>query len=363
MLGLVLARRRENMKAVGVSWRFVLLCMLSFGCSDESTPRSAGAGGGGESGEATGGVGADASGAGSDMGGVGSDPAGAGGALGGDGGSAGVVGCGDTLGGADEPIFDQTNHLFQVRPYPEFVSFDGAVFDGPPLSFHEEAERAGSCRLLTYEPSLCDPACEDGQACLGGECVSHPAVVSAGVVELRVGPAVVELEPNIVSFPAGDKFVGHYYWSTEEFGAEAVGPTLAVSASGADAPAFDLETCVSEAPVPTEDWSSLMEARAPGEDVVLDWSNPVATARIYLRMTTGIGTHGGISPVEIECEGRDTGTLTLPGAYLDALYADGWSCGECGGNEVLRYHATETEAGTSTIQLRAEAGASFYFLP
>jgi hypothetical protein len=95
----------------------------------------------------------------------------------------------------------------------------------------------------------------------------------------------------------------------------------------------------------------------------LTWSDPVDTARIYLRMTTGIGTHGGISPVELECEGPDVGMLELPGAYLDSLYADGWACGECGGNDLVRYHADEVDAGGTTVQLRTEATVGFWFIP
>lgn len=322
-------------------WRFVLFCVLSLGCGQQSASSSSG----GENGEATAGTGPDAGGAGSGAGGAGAPP----------GGSVGTDGCAVTLGGADEPIFDQTSSLLRLRAHSDFVVFEGAFYDGPPLDFHEEGERAGACRLLTYEPSPCDPACEAEQICQRGQCMSYPAVVSAGALELRgVGPTVIEVQPNDVDY---------YYWGTEAFGADAVEPIAAVSAAGAAVPAFSLETCVPEPLEPTEDWTALLQARAPGEDIVLPWSNPASTARIYLRMTTGIGTHGGISPVEIECEGRDVGTLTLPGTYLDALYADGWSCGECGGNELIRYQATETEAGATTIQLRAESEGSFYFVP
>jgi hypothetical protein len=117
------------------------------------------------------------------------------------------------------------------------------------------------------------------------------------------------------------------------------------------------------APQPTEDWNELMVARQPGEDVVLRWSNPVAVARVYLRMTTGVGTHGGISSVEIECEGPDVGSLTLPGGYLDELYAGGWSCGECGQNTLLRYHASQSGTGDDAVQLRVGSTATFWFIP
>jgi hypothetical protein len=234
------------------------------------------------------------------------------------------------------------------------MTFNGAAFDGPTPSFHDEAERQGFCRLLTYEASFCDPACNDGQICFDGACASYPAVVSAGTLELRgAGSAAISLEPNDV---------GHYYWSTEELGYDAV-DTIAVIAAGDIAPAFELEACLVEPPLPTQDWSLLLESRADAEDVVLRWSNPLPSARVYLRMTTGIGTHGGISPVEIECEGPDSGTLTIPGSYLDALYADGWSCGECGGNELIRYHADRAGSGADAAELRTESGATFWFQP
>jgi hypothetical protein len=127
---------------------------------------------------------------------------------------------------------------------------------------------------------------------------------------------------------------------------------------------FDLTTCVVAPPAPIGDWSAAMSGREAGEDVTLTWSDPYDTARVYLRMTTGIGTHGGISPVEIECEGPDTGSLTLPGAFLDLLY-DGsyWSCGECGDNRLLRYHATEALVGSTTVQLRTQSPTIFYYRP
>jgi hypothetical protein len=95
--------------------------------------------------------------------------------------------------------------------------------------------------------------------------------------------------------------------------------------------------------------------------VTLTWSDSDPDSRIYLRMTTGVGTHGGISPVEVECESADTGRLVLPGAYLDQLYDDGaWSCGECGDNNVWRYRAATT---ASDVQFRAEARTTFFFRP
>ena len=80
-----------------------------------------------------------------------------------------------------------------------------------------------------------------------------------------------------------------------------------------------------------------------------------------LEMTTGTATHGGIAHAEIECEGPDVGSLVLPGAFLDVLYSEGWSCGECGVNELYRYRsATMGSTGTA---FTAEAATAFFFIP
>jgi hypothetical protein len=262
--------------------------------------------------------------------------------------------CAQTLDGSDAPIFDQTNSRFTLTGDGTYLELSGAIYDGPAVAFHRESDRIGACRLLTYEATSCDPPCTGGDVCIDEECASYPSLLSAGTATLSgVGDAPVEIAPSDAL----------YSWLSTEVGVDDVA-AIRVQAEGDTAGAFDLTTCVIAPPEPEGDWSAAMEARGAGEDVTLTWSNPYSTSRIYLRMTTGIGTHGGISPVEIECEGPDTGSLTLPGAFLDLLYNPSyWSCGECGDNRLLRYHATEAEVGGTTVQLRTQSPAMFYFRP
>ena len=49
----------------------------------------------------------------------------------------------------------------------------------------------------------------------------------------------------------------------------------------------------------------------------------------------------------------------LPGAFLDMLYAQGWSCGECGFNELIRYRAGRIGAAAFS----AEAATPFFHIP
>jgi hypothetical protein len=322
----------------GTAW----VLALALGCSSNETPP-----GGGTSGANNGGM----SSAG-DGGMSGTGYSGMSGAVG----DGGEGNCAATLDSRPEPIFDQPTSRLRLWATPSATIFEGAVLDGQRREIHTEAERSGNCRLLTYESaaSFCDPLCYSPDLCVNGVCERFPSPISAGTMSIELS----EQEP----FELEPKSLGNYVWDTEDFGYDVV-TSVAVTASGDKAGGFELEARLSPAPEPTSDWTVLAELRAPAEDLALGWSNPVDTARFYLRMTTCIGTHGGISPVEIECEGPDTGLLTIPGAYLDALYAQGWGHGECGVNTVWRYHASQVGCGDSAVQLRAESPASFYLNP
>jgi hypothetical protein len=333
----------------GTAW----VLALALGCSSNETSATSdggasGANDGGMSGASDGGT------SGANDGGM---SIGGGGGVSGAAADGGEGNCATTLDARPEPIFEQTTSRLRLWAIPNETIFEGAVLDGQRREIHTEAERSGNCRLLTYESagSFCDPLCYSPDLCVNGVCERFPSPVSAGTMSIELS----EQEP----FELEPKALGNYAWNTEDFGYDVV-TSVAVTAAGGKAGAgFELEARLSPAPEPTSDWTVLAERRAPGEDLALGWSNPVDTARFYLRMTTCIGTHGGISPVEIECEGPDTGELTIPGAYLDALYAQGWGHGECGVNTVWRYHASQTGCGDSAVQLRAESSASFYLNP
>jgi hypothetical protein len=260
--------------------------------------------------------------------------------------------CATVLGSDAEPIFTAPEGRFTLRVVPGYTNIRGTVGEAPPLELHHELEREGACRLLGFEASTCTPACTPPAMCIDSACVSAPPFVGVGDVTLEG----VAAEPAML----GQTPYHEYFWESV---AEPAFDMPRLVGEGDVVAAFDLSLCPVDAPTPVGDWSAQLEARADGEDVVLQWSDPVDTARIYLRMTTGIATHGGISPIEVECEGPDVGELVLPGAYLDALYSDGWACGECGGNDLIRYHADQTETGAPTVQFRFYAITSFWHIP
>jgi len=290
-------------------------------------------------------------------GGGGSHAGGGGSGAGSDGGQggAGLSDCTSHTASAG-PDFEPTEGLFTMRRETgasEFVIFSGSVHSPPSAGFQTEEAREGQCRLLTFAASICAPECDLGAFCIDGECVTPTAALDAGTITLTD----VMSEPVI----ADDGGIHVYNWSSENAGP--YGDAATLSASGGVTGDFELSVCLPEAMAPTSDWSQLMEARGAGEDVTLAWDNPLPGARVYIRMTTGVGTHGGISPAEIECEGPDTGSLTLPGAYLDELFADGWGCGECGNNDLKRYFSDDAEITQGTARFRGEATTTFYFHP
>jgi len=251
-----------------------------------------------------------------------------------------------------DPDFSSPTGRFSLRVESTFVDFSGRVFDGAPGGFHTEIERSGACRLLGFEATNCSPDCEFGDFCIDSVCVASPSIIDAGSLTLTgVAPAPVMVM-------ASDNL---YYWSAEP--APNLAPIITLTNEGGDAGQFDLSVCVPPPLEPSTDWSQALEDRAPGASVTLTWSDPVPYARVYLRMTTGIGTHGGISPIEIECEGPDVGTLEIPGSYLDQLFEDGWSCGECGNNDLRRYVADEGDLSTGKARFTAETWSTFFFQP
>lgn len=277
--------------------------------------------------------------------------AGSSGGAGGAGGAGGSLRC-DPHTTAADPDFSVREGRFTLQAQPTFADFSGALFDGPPLAFHHESAREGQCRLLTYEASTCTPACAAPDVCVDAACVTPGSAIDAGALTLTefLGEPVPVMNAQ-----------GSYYWATEDVSGATDRATL--TAAGGPAGDFALSVCVPAAITPSTDWNALMEARAPGEDVTLMWSDPIPGARFYMRMTTGIGTHAGVSPVEVECEGPDSGSLTLPGPYLDDLYANGWSCGECGDNRLQRYAAAEATLAGATARFSVQAGVFFYFHP
>jgi hypothetical protein len=216
--------------------------------------------------------------------------------------------------------------------------------DAPPLRFHREAERIGQCRLMTYEPSSCTPPCTGTDACIDEQCRAHPVRVDRGPIDWE--------------WPGGQQTVS----ASEILSYHAIGAASAPGDVIVRVDGLILIAPNGEALAPAGDWSAAVAARAAAGDVTVRWTNPSSGARIRLHMTDCTGSHGGFAAAEIECEGPDTGSLVLPGAFLDRLDAGSWSRGECGSHAFERYRVASPE-GDASVRLETIARAGFFYRP
>lgn len=245
----------------------------------------------------------------------------------------------------DGPDFSDPHGRVQVQTWLEYgeTALQGSFADGPPLRFHEESDRRGNCRLMTYSSSACSPGCTGGAACIGGECVAWPERQDLGDL--------------IWSWPDGEQTVSPdallSYYATGSASSEGdvsitVGE-LALSASTIGPP------------VAIGSWVTAITSRGTG-DATLRWQEPILDARVRLYMSDCTASHGGLAAAEIECEGPDIGELVVPGEFLDALEDGDWSHGECGGHSFVRYHSAAPE-GDAAVRLEALSDGGLFYFP
>lgn len=246
----------------------------------------------------------------------------------------------------EEPDFSPVHSPVEVVAWLQSgsTSLSGYFADGPPLAFQTEAQRTGNCRLLTYTPSQCSPACIDGEVCIDGECRSYPDRVARGTLTWTWPDGELVVEP--------DSLGGYYGQGTTS---EAGPVTISVDGITLEAPTID-------PPQPEDDWGEVVGGRGDG-GAVLRWSNPVDKARVRLHMTDCTGSHGGIGAAELQCEGPDTGELVIPAAFLDALDAGNWTRGECGSHRFDRFHAATDDLQAPHTRLLTLGRGDFFYRP
>lgn len=246
----------------------------------------------------------------------------------------------------DAPDFSAPHSRVQVDWWLDYgsASLSGVFADGPPLALQTEQAQEGSCRVVGYTPSFCDPGCTDGDVCVDGTCLSYPERIDAGALDWTWPGGGTQIE--------ADSLLS--YWGSAELSQEGES-SLKVGAL-----TLTLPTVVP--PEPEGSWDEAFAARDDAQDVTLRWSNPIAGARVRLHMTDCVGSHGGIAAAEIECEGPDSGSLVIPGVFVDTLAAGDWSRGECGAYRVERYHAASDPEDVG-LRYESQAITSFYWRP
>ncbi|MEZ4320437.1 MAG: hypothetical protein R3F61_23355 [Myxococcota bacterium] len=245
------------------------------------------------------------------------------------------------------PDFEAPAGRLSARAFPSEVGggaeLTGAFADGPPLSFHTESAREGSCRIISFTATSCDPACPGDQACIAGGCVAYPARTDLGAVEWTYTGGTRTVTP--------DGTLAYYASATDA----AEGP-MSLEVGG-----VLLESPTAPLMVPDGDWSAALSGRGSG-DAVLGWTNPMDGARVRLHMTDCTGSHGGLAANELECEGPDTGELVIPAAFMDLMEEADWSRGECGSHVFHRYHAAALP-DDDQVRFEVRSGDGLFWRP
>jgi len=210
----------------------------------------------------------------------------------------------------------------------------------------------GVCRMWRREPTTaCQPSCTGDQICVGGACRPWPVSDSAGTLTVAGGGARTEVaydlgyqhyDPRVV-FPP----------DTE----------LTASAPGSDLPGFAL---AARMPSPLTLLGTDTLVLAVGTPLALHWTPADADPDVRVRVVLGADLgHGRHRSVVVECDVADAdGGVALPQTMVDEL-ADpaNWSCGDCFGHEVRRYHRADTTLGGVTLTLWAVQLADLYLRP
>jgi hypothetical protein len=234
-----------------------------------------------------------------------------------------------------------------------------AWFSDAP-SFQTESARAGACRLMVSDTMYCE-GCEG--FCVSGVCTEWPVGRSAGTITIT-GMAGVS--------PLTLTWMDSYYSNSPQPPRDMFDPgdAISVTAAGDAVAGFAASVTGVEEIDPDLVGACGNEMRlVRGEDKRVTWSDPVAGARVYLRLPSPNNGHGMPPRAVIECEGPDTGQLTVPAALIDGLpdladtdACDGVACVgvDCPPSSLARYTRTVVPAGDETVVVRVENEVDFY---
>ncbi len=221
--------------------------------------------------------------------------------------------------GNPDPIFETSRGTIRVAegvyvseeegPRP-FGRLSGAIATAAPVSFHTETMREGNCRLLTFQVAQCDPYC-DGICVDTDECVPWPTYVSAGRIDFEGLASSVALVPeppinyyNPTSYPIPEDL----FDACDAITATAAGgdvPAFEVTAFGVD----DLSPDVTGVNITLDD----------EDDFTLTWEPSGCESRVRLTLNAPNEAHGLPYTAIIECDGPDTGSLTVPRSLIEAF--------------------------------------------
>ena len=195
---------------------------------------------------------------------------------------------------------------FLLAEEPDYSSFAGSVADGVvPVSVLEQVGAEGDCILLRRNNPFCKPLCSPGETCdFDGSCIPYPQNHDVGTVAIEGLLEPLMVEPVPPTFAYFDTSLMHPPFAPDS--------PLELTATGGDYSAFVLHGFG----VPTVEPTAEELQLAIGEPVTVEWGPVGSQAR--LRLVIRIDQHG-LSPVQLECQTEDDGTLEIPAALIEQL--------------------------------------------
>jgi hypothetical protein len=261
--------------------------------------------------------------------------------------------------GPDGPRVGEIRVVEYTTPFGDgpLGMVSGELWEPGFTGFHTEVMSAGGCRLLEYQPSLCDPVCETG-FCVDGECRDWPAL-DAGTLTVDGLSREVAIEPEAYPFSG----YGYMAWFQDDLFAE--GDEITASAPGAEFPAFSL---AARGVAPFELDLDDDELDMPnGADKVFTWPAGEADERMRVTINANNGGHGQPFAAIIECDApAAAGTLTIPRAMIDA-FPETYRWDVCAGQDcpqstAVRYRRDSAEVGGGTLPLLVGYQVGFYVI-
>jgi hypothetical protein len=235
------------------------------------------------------------------------------------------------------------------HPSAAYARIEGLVQDGPDPQLYAVSTEAGGCRYLKGGIGSCDPACAAGELCtIDGVCAPYPLGVSGGALTVRGLGDPIEIAPedwNQGVYVGPANLPADLFDSTDVIGAELAGgdfPAVALGAKGVD----PLDAALVDTGFEMLD----------GQDAEISWTpgaDPEACVRVVINGPNAI--HGAPLADVIECEGPDTGSLTIPQALVEEfphgttpLVTEGYDWPH---SELTRYTRSSADAAQGPARL------------
>jgi hypothetical protein len=232
---------------------------------------------------------------------------------------------------------------FEVELGERFTSVTGRVLAAPaPSNPPQQIGEQGGCRFLRAVNPFCDPACGSGQICVsGGRCVPAPSALGLGTVTVTGLKKHVVMEPRAPSNEYFDVTLPHPGYD--------VGAAIELRTSGGEVPPFQLQA-IGPAPLKLLTRELILD---PDRDLDVIWTGAGQGGRVQVRID--VDQHGS-SPVAVDCQVEDGGSLTLERTLIAKLLAFGVSGFPTG--TVTRGTDDSVEAGPGCVGLAVISAAT-----